>query len=78
VAGLVGGVQDLVVEHREVQCKTKADGVRRRKLGLSNLGSSLVGLEGLVGGVLAAVANGELSEVAVIIALPVKRVSREL
>lgn len=77
VAGLVGGVEDLVVEDGEVQGETKADGVGRGELGLGNLGGSLVGLEGLVGGVLAAVANGELGEVAVVITLPVPGLARE-
>lgn len=70
VAGLVGSVQDLVVEDGEVQGKTQADGVCGGKLGLSNLGSSLVGLKGLVSRVLALVADGELGEVAVVVALP--------
>jgi hypothetical protein len=70
VAGLVGSVQDLVVEDGEVQGKTQADGVCGGELGLSDLGSSLVGLKGLVSRVLALVANGELGEVAVVVALP--------
>jgi hypothetical protein len=75
VAGLVGSVQDLVVENGEIQGKTQADGVRRGELGLSDLGSSLVGLEGLVSRVLALVANGELGEVAVVVALPNANIS---
>jgi hypothetical protein len=71
VASLVRGVENLVVEDREVEGKTKADGVGRRELGLGNLGGGLVRLERLVGRVLAAVANGELGEVAVVVALPI-------
>lgn len=71
VASLVGGVEDLVVEYGEVKGKTKTDRVGWGKFGLGNLGGSLVGVEGLVGGVLALVANGELSEVTVVVALPV-------
>lgn len=71
VASLIGGVQNLVVEDGEVQGETQADGVGGRKLGLSNLSGSLVGVERLVGGVLALVANGELSQVAVVVTLPV-------
>lgn len=71
MAGLVGGVQNLVVEDGEVQGETQANGVRRRQLGLSNLGGGLVGVEGLVGRVLALVANGELGQVAVVVTLPV-------
>jgi hypothetical protein len=71
VASLVGGVEDLVVEDGEVEGKTKADGVGGRQLSLGNLGGSLVSLEGLIGRVLAAVANGELGEVTVVVTLPV-------
>lgn len=71
VACLVGRVEDLVVEDREVQSETKADGVSGREVGLGNLGGSLVGLEGLVRGGLALVAGGELSEVTVVVTLPV-------
>lgn len=71
VASLVGSVQDLVVENREIQGKTQTNRVGRRKLALSNISSSLIGLEGFVGRVLALVASGELSEVAVVVALPV-------
>jgi hypothetical protein len=71
MASLVGRVEDLVVENGEVQGETKTDGVSGGKVGLSDLGGSLVGLEGLVGRVLAAVAHGELGEVAVIVTLPV-------
>ena len=70
VAGLVGGVQDLVVEDGEVERETKADGVRGRKLSLGNLGGSLVGVERLVGRLLAAITDGELGEVSVVITLP--------
>lgn len=71
VASLVGGVENLVVEDREVEGEAEADGVSRRKLGLGNLGGSLVCLEGLVRRVLALVANGELGQIAVVITLPV-------
>lgn len=70
MASLIGCVQDLVVEDGEVQGKTKADGVGRRQLGLGNLGGGLVGLERLVGRVLAPLADGELGEVAVVVTLP--------
>jgi hypothetical protein len=75
LAGLVRRVQDLVVEDREVQRETKADGVRRSQAVSSNFGGSLVGLERLVGGSLALVANSELSQVTVVITLPVVRMN---
>lgn len=74
MASLVGSVQNLVVEDGEVQGETQADGVSRRKLGLSDLGGGLVGVERLVGRVLALVANGELGQVAVVVTLPVTMV----
>lgn len=75
VAGLVGRVQDLVVENGKVQCKTKTDGVSRGQVGLGNLGSVLVGLERLVGGSLALVTESELGKVTVVVTLPVRRIS---
>lgn len=61
MAGLVGSIQDFVVEDGEVQGKTQADGVRGRQLGLSDLRGSLISLEGLIRRLLASVANSELS-----------------
>ncbi len=72
VASTVGAVQDLVVEDREVEGKTKTDGVGGGKLGDGNVGSGLVSLERLVGRVLALVTGGELGEVSVVVTLPVK------
>lgn len=71
MASLIGSVEDLVVEDGEVQRKAQADGMGGRQLGLGNLGGGLVGLERLVGRVLAAVANGELGEITVVVTLPV-------
>lgn len=42
VAGTVGGVEDLVVEDREVEGKTEADGVRRGELSLGDVGGVLI------------------------------------
>ncbi len=60
MAGLVGSIKDLVVEHGEVERETKANRMRRGEVSLGNLGGSLVGVEGLVGGSLALVAKCEL------------------
>lgn len=70
LASLVGRVEDLVIEDGEVQGKTKTDGVGGGKVGSSNVSCGLVGLERLISGSLALVANGELSEVTVVVALP--------
>jgi hypothetical protein len=37
VAGAVRGVQDLIVEHREVESETKPDGVGRSQICKSNI-----------------------------------------
>jgi hypothetical protein len=73
LASLVGRVEDLVVEDGEVQGETETDGVGRSKVLSSDLGGGLVSLEGLVGGGLALVANGELGKVAVVVTLPISR-----
>ena len=78
MASLVWSVEDLVVEDGEVQGKTQSDWVGWGKVGLGNLGGSLVSLKRLVGGSLALVANGELGEVAVVVTLPVPWVSMRL
>lgn len=71
VASLVGGVEDLVVEDREVEGQAETDGVGRSKVRGSNFGSSLVGLEGSISSTLAVVANSELSKVTVVVTLPI-------
>ena len=45
MAGLIGRVEDLVVENREIQCKTKTNWMSRSKIRSSNLGSSFVGFQ---------------------------------
>ena len=71
VARLIRRVEDLVVEHGEVQSETKADRVGRGQLGCGNLARGLVGLERLVGRVLALVARSEFGQVAVVVTLPI-------
>ena len=75
MACLIGRVQDLIVEHREVESKTKADWVCWSKVGLGNFSGVFVSLEGLVGGLLSLVANSKLSKVSVIVPLPMMRSS---
>jgi hypothetical protein len=70
VACLVRRVQNLIVEDREVESKTKADWVCWRKVSLGNFGGILVGFEGLVCRFLTPIANREFSKVTVVIALP--------
>ena len=72
VAGLIRGVKNFIVEHGEIEGKTEADRMRRSKVGLGNLGSVLVGLQRLIGRLLALVSESEFGKVAVVIALPVE------
>ena len=71
MACLIRGVQDFVVEDREVQCKTETNGVSRSKIGGRNLSGSFISLQRLIGRDLALVAKSEFSEVAVIVTLPI-------
>ena len=75
MASLVGRVEDLVVEHREVEGQTKTDRMGRSEVGLSDFRGALVGLERGIGGSLAAVANGKLGQVAVVVSFPVTRLA---
>lgn len=69
VASLIRGVQDFVVEDGEVEGESETNGVGRGKVSGGDLGGSLVGLQRVVGSTLAAVANGELGKVAVVVTL---------
>lgn len=71
VTCLIGRVEDLVVEDREVQGETKSDGMGGSKIGLSDLGGSLVRFERLVRRFLALIGSSEFSEVAVVVTLPI-------
>ena len=76
MAGLIRRIEDLIVEDGEVERKTKADGMSGSEVSSSNLSGCFIGLQRLVGRVLTLVANGELGQVAVIIALPAAKVSK--
>ena len=69
MASLVRGVEDLVVEDREVQGQPETDGMGGSQFGLSDLGSILVSLERSVGSTLTLVANGKLGEITVVVTL---------
>lgn len=75
MAGLIGGTEDLVVEDREVEGKSKANRMSGSKISSSDLGGRLVSFQRLVGRILALVANGKFGEVTVIVALPVIAIS---
>ena len=63
LASLLGRVQDLVVEHREVEGQTQPDGVGGLHLLLGDLEGLLVGLLRLLEDGFAVVARGNLGEV---------------
>jgi hypothetical protein len=69
VASAVGRVEDLVVEHREVEGEAEGDGVGGGQVGEGDVLGRLVGDERVLGGLLAAGAGGELGEVTPVISL---------
>jgi hypothetical protein len=73
MASLIGRVEDLIVEHRKVESKAKANWVGRCEIRLGHLGSILVSLERLVGRCATLVPSGKLSKVSMVVALPVLR-----
>ncbi len=70
MASLVWGVEDLIVKDREVEGETETDGVCGSEIGLGNVRSNFISLQSLIGGSLALIAQGELGEIAVVVALP--------
>ncbi len=71
VAGLIGGIEDLVVENREVQCEAEADGMGWSEIGRGYLGGRFISFQRLVGRILALIADGKFGQIAVIVTLPV-------
>ena len=72
MASLIGGVENLIVEHGEVERETEPDWMRGGKVRNGNFAGRLVSLQGLVRRFFALVSKGKLGEVAVIVALPRK------
>lgn len=70
MASLIGRVQDFVIEHGEVQGKTKTDWMSWGEVSLGNFGRILVSFQGFVGRLLALVTDGELSEITMVVTLP--------
>jgi hypothetical protein len=69
MACLVWRSLDLIVEHREVEGKTKADGVGGLKLRLANVKGSLVGILGAADRLVALITRGNLGKVAEVVSL---------
>jgi hypothetical protein len=70
VASTVGGVENLVVEDREVQGKTKSDWVSSSKLNLCNFSSTLVCFMSRCSSLLSVFTSSELCKVTVVVTLP--------
>lgn len=70
VTSLIRGVQDFIIKHGEVEGQSEADRMGWGKVSLRDFGCVLVGLQRFIGGFLALVTEGELSQVAVVITLP--------
>ena len=68
MACATGTIQNLIIEYREVEGKSKTDRVCWGKFSDSNIRGGLVGIEGLVGRIFPLVACSKLSQVAVVIA----------
>lgn len=68
---MVRRVENLVVEHREIEGETKTDWVGRSKVSAGNFGGRLVSLKRFVGRDLTLVALGEFGEVTMVITLPI-------
>jgi len=66
-AGLVGRVEDFVVEHREVECQTEADRVSGWQFRIGNIRRRLVGHKRLLCGFFALVTSGKLGQVAMVV-----------
>ncbi len=65
VARALRGVEDLVVEHGEVERETQADGVGRRQVLVCQLGCGLVGVESVGRASLAVLRGLELGKIPV-------------
>lgn len=69
LAGSLRRVENLVVEHGEVESQTQSDVVGGGQLGGGLVGSKLVCLQRLLGGLLSLIVGGELGQVSVVITL---------
>jgi hypothetical protein len=72
MAWVIGTVQNLIIEYREVESKSKMDRMCWGQLGNGNIEGGLVNIKGLVGRVFSLVARGKLSQVAMVITHPSK------
>lgn len=63
LTSFLGRVQDLVVEHREIQGQTQSDGMRGLHLGLGDLKGLLIGLLRVFQHLGAVIARGHLSQI---------------
>ena len=69
LAGLVGGVEDLVVEDGEVEGETQPDGVGGLHGRLGNVESILISLLGIVNNSSLGISYGNLGKIPVVVTL---------
>jgi hypothetical protein len=70
MACAIGTIQNLIIEDREVEGKSKTARVCWRQFSDSNIGGGLVSIEGLVGRVFPLAACGKVSQVEVVTTYP--------
>lgn len=66
----VWGVEDLIVEDREVESQSESDWVGRCQFRVGDIAGRLVRDQAALGGLLPVVAGGKLGSVPVVVALP--------
>jgi hypothetical protein len=66
----IGAIQNIIIEDREVEGKSKTARVCWRQFSESNIGGGLVSVEGLVGRVFPLAACGKLSQVEMVTTYP--------
>lgn len=74
MACLVRCVEDLIVEDRKVEGKTKTDWMSGCEVSLGDFGGGFVGLKRFVCRLLAFVGSSELGKVSVVVTLPKSRI----
>lgn len=76
LASFVRSIENLIVEHAEVERESKTDGVSGGKLDSSNGRGSLVGFKRSIRGHSTLVTRCELGEIAVVVSLPVRSIGQ--
>lgn len=72
-ASAIRRVENFVIENREVEGQSEADGVGGGQVYHGNVAGSLVSHQAVLSRLLPVVADGKLSQVPVVVALPAKK-----